>query len=58
LEQGEYNLMLEVEYAGIVEDFELGFSVKTGIWAGIKRFFGGMFWKWIKPKNSQKKDYS
>jgi len=43
LEQGEYNLMLEVEYAGIAEDFELGFSVKTGIWAGIKRFFKGLF---------------
>lgn len=43
LEQGEYNLMLEVEYAGIAEDFELGFSVKTGIWAGIKIFFQGLF---------------
>ena len=43
LDEGEYNLMLEVEYAGIVEDFELGFSVETGIWAGIKRFFGGLF---------------
>ncbi len=43
LDQGEYNFMLEVEYASIVEDFELGFSVETGIWAGIKRFFGGMF---------------
>ncbi len=43
LEKGKYNLMLEVEYAGIVEDFELGFSVETGFWAGIKRFFGGLF---------------
>ena len=43
LDQGAYNLMLEVEYAGIVEDFELGFSVETGFWAGIKRFFGGLF---------------
>ncbi len=43
LEQGEYNLMLEVEYAGIVEDFELGFSVETGVWVGIKRFWRGLF---------------
>jgi len=43
LDQGEYNLMLEVEYAGIVEDFELGFSVETGFWAGIKRFWQGLF---------------
>jgi len=43
LDEGEYNLMLEVEYAGIVEDFELGFVVETGVWAGIKRFFGGLF---------------
>ena len=43
LEQGEYNLRLDVEYAGIVEDFELGFSVETGIWAAIKRFFEVLF---------------
>ncbi len=43
LDEGEYNLMLEVEYAGIIEDFSNGFVVETGIWAGIKRFFGGMF---------------
>jgi len=43
LSDGEYNLMLEVEYAGIIEDFELGFSVETGIWAGIKRFWRGLF---------------
>jgi hypothetical protein len=43
LEQGAYNLRLEVEYAGIVEDFESSFSVETGIWAGIKRFWQGIF---------------
>jgi hypothetical protein len=43
LEQGKYNLRLEVEYAGIVEDFESSFSVETGIWIGIKRFLGGLF---------------
>ncbi len=43
LKQGKYKLKLNVEYAGIVEEFELGFSVETGIWAGIKRFFGGLF---------------
>ncbi len=43
LDKGEYNLMFEVEYAGIVEDFELGFSVETGFWAGIKRFWRALF---------------
>jgi hypothetical protein len=43
LEQGTYNLKLEVEYAGIVEDFDSSFSVETGFWVEIKRFWRGIF---------------
>jgi len=43
LEEGDYVLSMRVEYAGIVEEFSGGFVVETGLWAGIKRFFGGWF---------------
>jgi len=43
LEDGDYVLSMSVEYAGIVEEFSHDFSVETGFFASIKRWFGGWF---------------
>ncbi len=43
LEQGDYTLKMSVEYAGIVEEFSDNFSVETGIFSVIKRFFARLF---------------
>ncbi len=43
LVEGDYVLSMRVEYAGIVEEFSDDFSVETGIFNAIKRFFTGWF---------------
>ncbi len=43
LEEGTYTINMEVEYAGIVEEFSDDFSVETGIISAIKRFFKNWF---------------
>jgi len=43
LEQGDYTLSMSVEYAGIVEEFSDNFSIETGIFSIIKRFFARLF---------------
>jgi len=39
LEEGDYTLSMNVEYAGIVEEFSDNFSVEKGIFSIMKRFF-------------------
>ncbi len=43
LSQGDYELTISIEYAGIVEEFSDNFSVETGIFGAIKRFFSRLF---------------
>lgn len=43
LEEGDYTLIMNVEYAGIVEEFSVNFSVEGGIFSIIKRFFERLF---------------
>ena len=43
LEEGDYVLSMRVEYAGIIEEFSDEFSVESGIFNAIKRFFSGLF---------------
>jgi len=43
LEEGNYKLVMEVEYAGIIEQFEDDFSVESGLFSSIKRFFMRLF---------------
>jgi len=43
LVNGEYTLSMDVEYAGIVEKFSSSFSVETGLFSAIKRFFVNWF---------------
>jgi len=43
LEDGEYNLELKVEYAGIIEDFKSGFKVKENVILNIKNWFIELF---------------
>jgi hypothetical protein len=43
LKQGKYKLKLNVEYAGIVEEFESGFEIKENVLVRIKNWFDVLF---------------